>query len=391
MFGWLFTPPTCPVEEQTRLWFDERFAWLLGAFGTETIRAAPAILPTAEFFPEPYRDMMADAGVFFPRVCRYMNLDPAAGTLTFYHDDGAAAGLTDWAAGRYVLEPDGRFTVRVDVGLLVDPVGLVATLARRLAQIHLLGFSHPALLDEDREPLADLLTVFLGLGVVTANAALYESSHPGLIYTHRVVGRRGALTMPMYGYALALFARVRGEKNPRWARYLRPDVRKAFYQSQGYLAAHPPGFPAVVPARIPRTNPAPAAEGPTTTPGTDLTSPGAHSIQRPDVPAVVLSRTTPTPVAQQPARTEQHRETRRAGTSNCRACPGTIDLIADKEGAETGYCRKCRESIAQMTEDSDDADAAADQLGQRILSGGCFWILVVLTVVLVLNALGPLR
>jgi hypothetical protein len=43
--------------------------------------------------------------------------------------------------------------------------------------------------------------------------------------------------MPMYGYALALFARERGEESPAWAKLLRPDVRQAFEQGCRFLAS----------------------------------------------------------------------------------------------------------------------------------------------------------
>jgi uncharacterized protein YjbI with pentapeptide repeats len=39
----------------------------------------------------------------------------------------------------------------------------------------------------------------------------------------------------MYGYALALLARARGEVHPDWAKHLRSDVRSAFVQASRFL------------------------------------------------------------------------------------------------------------------------------------------------------------
>ena len=45
----------------------------------------------------------------------------------------------------------------------------------------------------------------------------------------------GYLGIPETGYALALFARLREEESPAWARELCPDVRSVFKQSARWL------------------------------------------------------------------------------------------------------------------------------------------------------------
>ena len=49
------------------------------------------------------------------------------------------------------------------------------------------------------------------------------------------MSKRGYLTMPMYGYALALFAWVRGEENPDWCKELRGHVRVASKEGMRFL------------------------------------------------------------------------------------------------------------------------------------------------------------
>jgi hypothetical protein len=117
-----------------------------------------------------------------------------------------------------------------------------------LAHVHLLGHGRITDEAEDHEPLTDLLTVFLGMGVFTANSVIREKYWHAGQWSGWSMGRRGYLSMPMYGYAFALFARARGEDGSAWARELRLDVRSAFEQALRFVsevgnAARAPGSP----------------------------------------------------------------------------------------------------------------------------------------------------
>jgi hypothetical protein len=88
---------------------------------------------------------------------------------------------------------------------------------------------------EDIEFLADLAAVSFGMGVILANAALYEfKQHSGATKSWKMT-RHAYLTLDMLGYALALFARSRNEEYPAWETDLRPDVRSAFSAARRYL------------------------------------------------------------------------------------------------------------------------------------------------------------
>jgi hypothetical protein len=142
--------------------------------------------------------------------------------------------LVPGTGGLYV-EADGRFHIWLNAANLDDPGGLVATMAHELGHVLLLGHRRISLDEPDHEPLTDLLTVFFGLGVITANAVVHEESWSSGTLSGWTIGRRGYISMPMYGYALALFARERGEDRPDWVKILRPDVRQAFEQGCRYL------------------------------------------------------------------------------------------------------------------------------------------------------------
>src|SRR6266404_6157064 len=56
-----------------------------------------------------------------------------------------------------------------------------------------------------------LITVFLGLGVFGANSSIRESSTFNQVFYTRRIRKLGYLSEPMYAYALAVFAWLRGE------------------------------------------------------------------------------------------------------------------------------------------------------------------------------------
>src|SRR5262249_53438579 len=132
-----------------------------------------------------------------------------------------------------------KFRIWIEASNLHDPLALVATLSHELGHVLLLGHGRISADAEDHEPLTDLLTAYLGMGVFTANAVLREKYWDGGSTSGWSMGRRGYLTMPMYGYALALFARDRDEENPPWADALRRDVRSAFDQARRFLSKAP--------------------------------------------------------------------------------------------------------------------------------------------------------
>jgi hypothetical protein len=237
MFGWFRSKPECPIDPATRHWIDTRWAWLEGQFGPGLLCNGRVILPRPEFFPDPFHGTEDDARRMLDRVCTYMSIEPATVELSFYQDRNPVyEGV--WRHGTAGLyHPDGgKFRIWVEVANLDDPLAMVGTMAHELGHVHLLGHGRISDAAEDHEPLTDLLTVYFGMGVFTANSVIREHYwHAGQI-SGWSMGRRGYLGMPVYGYAFARFARARGEDGSAWARELRLDVRSAFKQAMRFLA-----------------------------------------------------------------------------------------------------------------------------------------------------------
>jgi hypothetical protein len=240
MFGWLRANSECPVDPETRAWIDRRWVWLESQFGAERSRKARLILPRREFFPDRFDGQPEDARTMLDRVAGYMGLDPAGVELCFYQERKPAI-FGEWTHGTAGLYQDekGAFRVWIEAANLSDPLALVGTIAHELGHVHLLGHGRITDSEEDHEPLTDLLTVFLGLGIFTANSVIREKNWLTGNMEGWSVSRRGYLGMPEFGYAFALFARARGEDGKPWSRELRLDVRSAFNQAMRFLSQQP--------------------------------------------------------------------------------------------------------------------------------------------------------
>ena len=228
MFGWLRSKPTCPVSIEEKEWIERRFSWLTKEFGKKGLRSRRIILPTIEYFPASYHGSEEELVELMELVANYMDVEPACLRLKFYEDNHSIMEgmLTEGSSGLYV-ESDGCYYIWLEVSRLGDPLAVVATLAHEIGHVVLLGQRRVSSSVEDHEQLTDLLTVFLGLGIFTANGVIQEDNWRVGRFSGWSIQRSGYLTMNMFGYALALFALARGENKPSWLSHLRPDVRRA--------------------------------------------------------------------------------------------------------------------------------------------------------------------
>ena len=253
----MFLNAKCPVDANERRWLEEMMLWLLEEFGARALYQSKVILPTYDHFPDFYEGTQQCAQAVLDRVCQYMRVDPSQLELQIYSEgldspesaplfrggtrqfQGSAGlyGTPEWSHGRPIIG--------VEAHQLKDPPALVATFAHEIG--------HFLLRDRDlprggirREMLTDLVPIFLGLGILTSSAAFRFTQWHDNQYQGWRASRQGYLSEPMYGYALAVFAWLRGDQKPRWAKHLTPNVRLYLRQSLNYLRR---GGDTVLPAR----------------------------------------------------------------------------------------------------------------------------------------------
>jgi hypothetical protein len=226
------------VRQVEQDWIETSLDWLLAEFGRGRLHGT-VLLPSDDFFPGAYRGTRADIKTVLGILCAHMDVDPARVELEHYSGDvepelAAYVPLnssSQGAAGHHRMR-DGRSIIGVKDEQAETPMALVATIGHELGHVLLLADGRISAQRKDHEPLTDLLTVFFGLGIFAANSAFEFSRNEHSYRTSRL----GYLTEPMFGYALARYAWLRGETDPPWARHL--DTNPGAFLKQGlrYLA-----------------------------------------------------------------------------------------------------------------------------------------------------------
>jgi hypothetical protein len=233
-----------PVTEEERLWVDESFRRLSKMLGSSRLQNAEVILPTDEFFPDPWESNEAALKALFRRVCGYMDVNPDHIELEIIPDTSELLEALPSYSMNNENHPAGlhfggnaeeRPLVALRQSLLKDPVAAVATLAHELSHVILLDGGHLQREDEEIEPLTDLTTVYLGLGIFTANASRNFRKFQNDRMEGWSMSRLGYLPEMVFGYALARFAHERGESEPEWSKHLSTNLKAWFRQSEKWL------------------------------------------------------------------------------------------------------------------------------------------------------------
>ena len=246
----------CPVGLAEQAWIEASMHWFAGQFGIQTA-LRDVVLPTAEFFPDDYAGTPEQIEAMVARVYDLMSVDPSQRVIVslFGDSDDKAAKKSRRAVGHYHRE-NGQAVIGLDLREASDPAFLAAVIAHELCHVRLLGENRITAARKDHERLTDLLTIYLGFGIFTTNAALTFSENargwsvqPRGEMSERILNgsrndgysRLGYLTEPEYGYALACYCRLRDETNPSWAPHLDPGPRAYLHQGLAYLEHGEPG------------------------------------------------------------------------------------------------------------------------------------------------------
>jgi hypothetical protein len=243
MFG---LRPRLPITEEERIWVDQGFERLGRMLGSRRIIDVRVVLPTDEFFPDVYDKQESGLTLLFRRVCGYMCVDPASVDLEVIPDSSEIieslpeyhrSGHDDGPAGLHfgATDTDERPLIAVKQSALKDPLKSIAVIAHELGHVILLGGGHLRRDEEDMEPMTDLVTVYLGMGIFTANASHRFQQFQDDRKQGWSMSRLGYLSEVIYGYALARFARLRGETQPTWIAHLSTNQKSYFKQSAAWL------------------------------------------------------------------------------------------------------------------------------------------------------------
>ena len=238
MFG-LFRP-RCPLDIREKTWVELRMQWLVDRLGFEQMRTVEVVTPSDKHFPDSYSGTDQEVERVFGQVCDQMRVPRESVELSLF--DGVRPSP-------YILDPRGtalglyeqrtaenqRHTIWIERKQTDELLHFIGTVAHELAHCILLGDGLLTDAEADHEFITDLLPVVRGLGVFAANATLVEESHQLMQGSWRSVSKAGYMPSRMFGYALAIFAWLRDEQRPAWARYLRGDPHSFFTSGFHFL------------------------------------------------------------------------------------------------------------------------------------------------------------
>ena len=236
--------PRCHLDAEEKHWVERRILWLREQFGSEPIRRAP-LDPTSPLLPKKWDGSYEAGADLFQRLCGFMLVDPARLHLEFYsksesHEvDSAYAGESHSSgpAGLYCDAKDiKKLVIALEESALLQPASLAATICHELGHVHLLADRRIERDEADCEPLTDLLTVYFGAGILTANSAFQFSQWQDGQMQGWNVSRQGYLSEALFGFSLACVSWYRGDAEAAWRKHLRENIAYYFDDSMHFLS-----------------------------------------------------------------------------------------------------------------------------------------------------------
>jgi hypothetical protein len=245
--------PGCPVGPTVQKWTESSIYWFISEFGRETLDRG-AILPTAGFIPPDYSATPDEIDALVRKLCILMMVDPAWVRIDLFDGSAQKREAAKLGKGRTVGHfhmEDGRAIIGLDRSETMDPLLLTAIVVHEICHVRLIGEGRINARRGDQERLTDLLTVFLGFGVFTTNAALrfaraqrgwsivpqgnFDDLTLNAARHNDTYNRLGYLRSQEFGYAMACFCWLRHETDPGWATALNPGPATYLKQGLAYL------------------------------------------------------------------------------------------------------------------------------------------------------------
>jgi hypothetical protein len=210
--------------EGERAWVLDALRGLVQRCGHEHLVSTPVVLPDARCFPDPWSPDARGVRRLALRILRYAALDELDVDVEMFDDGGAAqaqagalvhAKAHEGAAAWFAGIDDRTCRFGANVSLLDDPGGVTAALAHETA--HAFRQVQEVVVDDRdlEECLTDLSTIYLGMGVLTANASLrhrswgFQGGGSSLGGHAWSTSQLGYLSPQAMCFALAVFEQVR--------------------------------------------------------------------------------------------------------------------------------------------------------------------------------------
>jgi hypothetical protein len=230
---------SCPVAPSDQHWIEFELTVLNSRFGIGA-HSHPTILPAPDFYPVAYDGEGLEVHELTRKLCGPLGVDIEKVWVRLLEEstvraDAARARNAPYSGhfSKETYDPEtDLYIIDLDRWLAGEPPVLTAVIAHELAHLRLHDVRHPEAGTDRFEQQADMLAIACGLGLFGANVSFQ---------TQKKLTGAGALSLgrldrDMYGYALACYAWLRGEREPQWAKTLGPGPRNRLERGLRYLA-----------------------------------------------------------------------------------------------------------------------------------------------------------
>lgn len=247
MFNLFKTPQV--IQPTTADSIFECFAWALDTFDTSAfIHHTKLILPTFEYFPDKANNEMDMANAICKRILGYTGLAHWPFVMVPQQAfQGTPPPLLSLDYSRRYQDKESRIMVSNTVeelqltyasAMMKKPMDLVASMSNLVAQHYLLQSRQtPPTGTESFNETAEIISIFMGFGVLVANSAYTFRGSCASCYNPRA-NRTAALSENEAVFALALFTLLKGIPAPHAMKTLKPYLRSTFKKAIKQIKAH---------------------------------------------------------------------------------------------------------------------------------------------------------
>ncbi len=225
----LLPPP--PARE----WLIEQLAALVKTRGVGPLAHSPLIEPSEDFFPDPWAGGEPSVRRLARRLLLYAGVEDYPVEVTVLDEGNISAGTSGVS---FEGLRKGSLEFAVQAAAMRDPLIVVPAMARAVAEayrrVHRLSVGD----DAPRQRLVDVTAVYLGFGLLTANAALRHAGAGG------GWGRRGSRTRTRLGFldpqSVGFLLAIQLEVRQLQGRAYRKVLRKLMANPAGFVRAATP-------------------------------------------------------------------------------------------------------------------------------------------------------
>lgn len=216
---------------------EESGKFIFELFGSPYLKSKPLIYPDHIYSGITYKGTETDGDYLVFRMAQVMDISSRSIETEYTDEDSYNKVLSSFpfaptqhtsAAGTFTDHSDhihDVFKISLRRSLLKQPDKLIAVIIHEMSHIKLLGEGR---MSENDEELTDLLPVFFGLGIFSANGVTPSTSSGG-------VSKLGYLPPSIFGYTLALWVHYKKVDHKPLLPFLSTTVKDVFKKTLRYI------------------------------------------------------------------------------------------------------------------------------------------------------------